>query len=226
MTRSPDDPILITFSGLDGSGKTTQIEHLCGLLAQLGLSARVLAFWDDVVVFSRHREGFVHQVLGSERGVGAPGKPVQRRDKNVRRWHLTFARHLLYLADALHLRLVLRRARRSARVIVMDRYLYDELANLPLTNLLGRAVVRFLLALVPRPDVAYLLDADPDDARARKPEYPVAFLRDYRRAYLDLAALAGMTVIPPLPLGDAQQAVASAFRTSVQPPAADTLRAA
>ena len=32
--------------------------------------------------------------------------------------------------------------------------------------------------IVPRPDVAYLLDADPEAARARKPEYPVDFMRD------------------------------------------------
>ncbi len=60
---------------------------------------------------------------------------MKRRDKNVRAGYLTLMRHLLYLADAVHLRIVLSRARRGgAQVIVMDRYLYDELANLPLEN--------------------------------------------------------------------------------------------
>src|SRR5512138_3902196 len=100
---------LITFSGLDGSGKSTQIAHLGSVLGEMGMATRVLAFWDDVVVLARYREGFVHKVFKSERGIGAPGKPVARRDKNVRGWHVTLARHFMYLADALHLWWVLRR---------------------------------------------------------------------------------------------------------------------
>src|SRR6266851_150359 len=96
-------PALISFSGMDGAGKTTQIENLRAALEVMGLRTAVAAFWDDVVVFSRYREGFVHKVYGSERGIGAPGRPVNRRDKNVRRWYLTFSRHVLYLLDALNL---------------------------------------------------------------------------------------------------------------------------
>ena len=47
----------------------------------------------------------------------------------------------------------------------MDRYLYDELADLPLRNLLSRAFFRLLVGLAPRPHLAFLLDADPEAAR-------------------------------------------------------------
>ena len=96
--------------------------------------------------------------------------------------------------------------------MILDRYIYDELANLPLANSLSRIFIRLVAAFVPRPDVAYLLDADPELARARKPEYPTDFLHKCRRAYFALAGiLGGMTIIPPLPLSDAQREVENAM---------------
>lgn len=206
-----NDVALVTFSGLDGSGKTTQIANLASDLARQGRRAELLAFWDDVVVLARYRERFVHAAYGSERGVGVSGKPVRRRDKNVRNWYLTLARHFLYFLDALHLRRVIARVRRQRPdVIVVDRYIYDEFANLPLSNPFTRAFVRFLNALVPKPDVAFVLDVDPVTAVERKPEYPVEFLRDCRDSYKALALLLGdITFVPALPIDDTTRLVAT-----------------
>ena len=201
-------PLLISFSGVDGSGKSTQIENLRSALHAAGLKTRLLAFWDDVVVGVKYREGFVHKVYKSERGIGAPGKPVNRRDKNMRGWHLTIARHFLYLLDAMNLCRVIASAKKSgADVVVLDRYIYDELSNLNLTNPFSRAFIKFVHRFVPRPDIAYLLDADPEAAYARKPEYPLEFMKKCRRAYFDLAGiLRTMTVIPALNLPEAKAA--------------------
>jgi thymidylate kinase len=206
-------PLLVAFSGLDGSGKSTQIDNLQQWLRARGLATDLLAFWDDVVVLSRYREGFVHRVYGSEKGIGAPDRPVNRQDKNVRKWYLSIARHALYFLDAIHLGIVIRRAGHGgADVIILDRYIYDELANLPLSNFISRIFVRIVAAFVPRPDVAYLLDADPEAARARKPEYPTDFMHECRRAYFQLADILGcMTIIPPLPLRDAKGEVEKAM---------------
>lgn len=206
-------PIIISFSGLDGAGKTTQIENLRALAQSLGLRETLLAFWDNIVVLCRYREGFVHKVYGSERGIGAPDKPVERRDKNVRAWYLSLIRHGLYLLDALHLAWVIARTRRrNLDLIIVDRYIYDELANLPLENPLTRVFVQFVKGLAPKPDVAFLLDADPIAARNRKPEYPVEFMQQSRRAYFMLAELLdSMTVVPPLPLSEAKHQVEQHF---------------
>jgi thymidylate kinase len=207
------EPLIVSFSGLDGSGKTTQISELRESITQLGMRAELITFWDDVVVGTRYREGFVHKVFGSERGVGAPGHPVERRDKNVQVGYLTVVRHLLYLADAIHLRMVLNRRRQSgADVIIMDRYLFDQLTNLPLNNPISAAYARLLAAIAPRPDLALLVDADPDLARARKPEYSLTFMRQSRRSYFRLAQLLGyITIIPPLTIADARSAILANF---------------
>ena len=207
------ESILISFSGLDGSGKSTQIAALREAIHHLGLNSRLITFWDDVVVATRYREGFVHKVFGSEPGIGAPGHPVERRDKNVRVGYLTLSRHLLYLADAIHLRMVLKRARReSDDIFIVDRYIYDELANLPLENRFSAWYARMLARIAPRPQLALFLDAEPEAARARKPEYSVPFLCQSRRAYYRLSRmLPGIVLIPPLPLEEAQHLILTGF---------------
>ena len=210
--------MLVSFSGIDGCGKTTQIENLRRVISGLGLSHQLLTFWDNVVVLSRYREEFVHTVYGSERGVGSPERPVKRRDKNVRAWYLTLMRHLLYMVDAIHLNVVVARAMRSGSdVIIFDRYIYDELANLPLTNPLTRLWVHIIRLSVPQPDLALLLDADPEEARARKPEYPVDFMHKCRKSYFDLARIVrNITAVPPLPLPEAKREVELLFQEKVK----------
>jgi thymidylate kinase len=197
MTRN-QKPVLISFSGIDGAGKSTQIGRLRKRLEDSGAKVLMLAFWDNVVFLPRFRAGVSHRVLGGEIGVGSPGKPVRRNDKNERRWYLSLARCALYLSDVINLRRVVARAKLSdADIIIFDRYIYDQLANAP-TNWLGRAYVRFLLKLAPKPAIGYLLDADPEAALKRKPEYPLDFLRRYRKAYFDLCAFSSeIATIPP-----------------------------
>ena len=94
-----------------------------------------------------------------------------------------------------------RASRSDADVVIFDRFIYDELANLTFKNPAMQAYIWLIMKLVPRPDISYLLDADPAQARARKPEYPLEFLLSNRQSYLDLSELiGGITVIAPMPI--------------------------
>jgi thymidylate kinase len=210
-------PCLVSFSGVDGSGKTTQIEALLAWLRDAGLRVDVLRFWDDIAVFGRMRETMSHTLFKSKKGIGSPDRPVQRRDKNVRAWYMTAARLYLYFLDAARLAFVIATAsRRDADVVIFDRFLYDELANLDLGNPAARAYARLLMRLVPRPDVAFLLDADPVQARARKPEYPLDFIHGNRAAYLTLVKLTeGVTVTEARPAEDVAEIVLREVSTAL-----------
>jgi thymidylate kinase len=122
---------------------------------------------------------------------------------------MTAVRFALYVVDAISLRIVVAKTRKAdVDVVIFDRYLYDELANLSLDNPIARAYVRLLLRFVPQPDIRYLLDADPIQACARKPEYPLDFLHRSRASYLALSELAaGMTIMAPQPVQDVAQRV-------------------
>lgn len=208
-TSGASRPAFLSFSGIDGAGKSTQIEALCASLSQLGLRVRVIPFWDEVACLTSLRENAGHRLFKGDKGVGGPAAPVERRDKNVRGWPMTCFRFFLYLLDAISMSYLVRRLRRSEfGAVIFDRYIYDELANFDLRNPVVRAFVRMILTLTPRLDVSFLLDADPEAARARKPEYPVEFIRINRQSYKELSQMvSGMTCIPPLAIGDARQVV-------------------
>lgn len=206
-------PVLVAFSGIDGSGKSTQIERLHSQLLQRQLKVTRLALWDNVVVLPRFRSRVTHKVLGGEQGIGEPGKPVRRNDKNARRWYLTLARSPFYLFDVLSLRRVVRQAEASKPdVIIFDRYVYDQIAHIP-NNWIGRIARRFLLKLTPQPHIAYLLDAVPEIATARKPEYPLEFVRKYREDYFGLCPLAAeIVIVPPGPVEIVGQRILDEFQ--------------
>lgn len=209
--------LFVSFSGVDGSGKSTQIAALRDCLEAAGARVAVLTFWDDVATLARVRDFTSHALFRGDRGAGVPGKPIVRRDKNVRTPYMAALRLGLYVLDAVHLNLVFAKVlAEGVDAIIFDRYLYDELANLPLDNLLVRGYVRLLLSCVPRPDVAFVLDAEPEMACQRKPEYPLEFVCRHRRSYFAVQSLAReMIVVPPSSVAEVQQKIAQELRRHV-----------
>jgi thymidylate kinase len=216
---------IISFSGIDGAGKSTQIHALQSWLEKAGLRVSAFAMWDDVVVGARFRENASRCAFGGDQGVGTPENPLRRRDKNMTWWPLTLVRCFLYFADCVSLYLTAKRLQNKAQydVAIFDRYIYDELANLPVNNKFVQVFMRFLLRVAPRPDVALLVDAEPEAARARKPEYPVEFLRRNRQAYLALTELAAdIVVVHSGPAEDMERAIRVQLRSMFQGPNPDS----
>jgi thymidylate kinase len=213
---------IVSFSGIDGAGKTTQLCALQNWLHEIGLTSRLLTFWDNVVVAPQFREAASRAAFKGDQGIGSPEKPLHRRDKNVTSPAVTAMRFFLYLADALNLRRKISQLKKSdTDVVIFDRYIFDELANLPLKSWLARVFIHLVLKLAPKPDIAYVIDADPGAAFQRKPEYPLEFLRKNREAYLALSRLTGhLTVIEPLSIEEAKLRIKEVFLQQVSRPIA------
>jgi FtsP/CotA-like multicopper oxidase with cupredoxin domain len=158
MTSGSDNNCtrFVSFSGIDGAGKSTQIDALRARLEQAGIRVRVITFWDDVACFTGMRETAGHKLFKGDKGVGTPENPINRRDKNVRSRFMTMVRLGLYLADAISLRFTVQRALSSGTdFVICDRYAYDELVNLTLQRPLARMYARLIIKIAPRPDVSY-----------------------------------------------------------------------
>jgi thymidylate kinase len=223
---------IVSFSGIDGAGKSTQIQALEAWLLQSGLQVSIFSMWDDVVVGARLRQFASHHAFGGDQGIGSPEKPLERRDKNVSSRPLELIRLCLYCADALSLSFRIRRLQYSSdrEVVIFDRYIYDELANLPLKRWLPRTITRLIVKLVPAADLACIIDIAPEVARVRKPEYPLQFLHRNRQAYLALRNFVpNLTVVENSSLEETTRKVRAALlpilsRSSAAEPSASAAR--
>lgn len=222
---------LVTLSGLDGAGKSSAGLALAEALRAGGRPAIVT--WSRVG--AEHGAlhvlaGAVRRVLRREMGASSavdPSVPVGSRaqptsggaagregsDPVARAWAVVVA-----LAYARHCRR-LTRARRRGVDIVCDRWTADAIVDLRLRYGRRPLAEHALRALMPRPDVAVLLDVPPEISLQRKPgDQDERSLRAMHSLYAELARAL------PLARVDAARApadVRAALRALVAAPPGD-----
>ena len=194
--------MLITFSGLDGAGKSTLIAFLQHELECANRPTVVFHMNDHVGLYAYLRMARNSFGGGSPNPAPAEWTGARAREaaetgvrhslpQRVRRacvrlrnrlvWSKRL-RRLLYPLDLLVFlgyRAYVEQLR--GRVLVMDRYFYDTLVDVAD----GRRWrwLRMLEQLTPTPDLALYLDIEPETAFARKGEYTVEYLRRRRQLY-------------------------------------------
>jgi thymidylate kinase len=198
--------LLVTFSGIDGSGKTLQAERLRTTFDTCDV--RTQQIWARGA--SSRRAGALmragKRALGVGRGdkAGIPRTEAQRFEERRRGLRNPLARWVFSIVFATDLAWPYvwqtRRALLNGRVVILDRHICDALVDYALFTGTDPArpplALKVLHAMLPRPNVAILLDVDANEALRRKPEEGSAeHLETARRMLLDLAQARRMTVV-------------------------------
>lgn len=187
--------MLITFSGLDGAGKSTLIEWLTATLEEQHKRVAVFHMNDHIGLYAYLRAirdritGRPHVVPATpplpgpdDQPSGAHGfKHAVRELRRMILWNKPL-RRLIYPLDLLVFwvyRVYIEKVKKQ--ILVMDRYFYDTLVDVSDGRHWGW--VRLLERITPTPTLAIFLAIDPEESFARKGEYSVEYLRRRWEAY-------------------------------------------
>ncbi len=165
-------PALVSFSGLDGSGKSTQVSHLQENLRALGVTSDVQ--WAGFKSARKVRAvlPFVDRPRPGQDVTRDPLMPTALLGSTAGRQAWVY---VVAGVNALHLwRLALRR-RPGVAVLIFDRFTPDTTVKLDLHFLRSREIDirrqrRLFTAITPKPDVCFLVDVDPKVAYGRRQE--------------------------------------------------------
>ena len=188
------DGLFISFEGVDGAGKTTQVQRAHDYLQECGLRSQVTREPGGTPVGLTIRELVLHGLAAFPSVAVTGGTDVVDASDDL----APRTEALLYAADrAEHVAQVVRPALERGDIVLCDRYLDSSVAYQAGGRDLSADVIRRLSlwasqGLLPRR--TYLLDADPSQSKSRLNHEPDRlesagddFQQHVRQAFLQLA---------------------------------------
>ena len=178
--------MLITFSGIVGSGKSTNAKQAHRFLQEAGYPAVYLRF--RFLKSRRILRALFTKEQNTAPSVSEKAKPNRaagpRRRQAITK--LTLARTLGYLWRISIFR-IFAAIRLRRKIIVIDRFYYDSLVHYYLTGRRERFYLWLMKKALPVPKLALLLIAHPKTILRRRPNYDRTYVRQLYRNYQQIA---------------------------------------
>lgn len=148
--------MLVAFSGIDGSGKTTQADKLVDSLEAHGvLTVRIWARWRPILSYPLM--GVLYVTWGWRR------KDYDKSSVMKLIWtYFVLFDQIIFLIWKIWPHLL------RGHVVCVDRYLIDHVVELKFDNLYNQSGANFLENLLPAPTDTFILDVPVDEALNRK----------------------------------------------------------
>jgi hypothetical protein len=182
----PTTSMLITVSGIVGSGKSTAVKRITTILESAGVPARDLRF-QSLPCFAWLTPGSRKRRSRTDRSPSANAPQEPKRWKGYRRRPLTARSAAVYIVRIVMFRLY-RLTWRSEQWHITNRYFYDSLTHYHLTGQAERLWYGLIRRLIPVPDIAILVTASAETVSARRPGYAPEYLLEVARGYDRLRA--------------------------------------
>lgn len=163
---------------MDGTGKTTSAKVVKRYLENKGLRCKYIWFpYKPHLIFSYMAVGVAWLLLGRKRPID---KYIPKNRALLSVWLLSMLfDYSLYIFCRILPNLL-------KGILVCDRYVYDVVVRLKFFGALDKKLVKLLLAITPRPDLIFLLDAPPKVALKRKKEETLAYYVLQRKLYTEI----------------------------------------
>ena len=186
--------MIISFSGLDGSGKTTQADHAVGYLEEKGFPCgKRHAVKGTLAYFINHK------IVGKVSPSSKKGFEEGLRDKQNTEKHsfLSAVKRFFMLLDMVYFRLRYASYKGSkSKTLICDRYFYDENVQGAYLETRHSFYNRLYKKMLIKPDLAFFFKTDPEKAYTRKTEYDFTYFSVKNGLYEVLAQEGVFTVIP------------------------------
>lgn len=180
--------ILICFTGVDGSGKTTHAKSLLHFLSEQGFSCSYV--WGASVPFLSYLLYGFTRLLGYWKKIkkGVPNDPLELAPFYLRRKALGWTwRCLLFIDFHIKTLIKIRLPLIFGKVIICDRYVYDMIMELMNDNLYSESFGKIVLETIPTPKIVFLMDVPEGLAHIRRTSIDKKNLSKKRMIFLSLA---------------------------------------
>jgi thymidylate kinase len=171
--------MMIAFSGIDGSGKTTQAQYIAEMLEHKGFQVCYVHMiqWTLVNRIGRFLQSNTEQNLDTN-----------HRDHGISVF--TPLQRLVALFDIFRFRIIFLPVHyMQKQIVICDRFFYDLGVQALYTGLLKRRGAFSYWELAPIPTVSILLDIPPEIAWKREGEHDLTYYQIKRDMYLKYAPL-------------------------------------
>lgn len=186
--------MLITFSGIVGSGKSTNAKQVHRFLQEAGYPSVYLRFRflkARKILRALFRKN--HHALTPKKAKPAHHSAALRHQAILR---LTLTRTLVYLWRIVLFRLFAT-LRLRRKIIVIDRFYYDSLVHYALSGRLERLYLQLIKIVLPTPQLALMLIARPQTILRRRPNYDSTYIQQLHQHYQQMIhAFPYLVVLP------------------------------